>query len=179
MIFTEAQKDMRNSYYGGAPGALVSGLVWLIAAATAFISTIQTSVLVFFFGGMLIHPLGIVLSKVLHRSGKHTKGNPLSNLAMESTLLLFIGLFIAYFTLQIRPNWFFPIMVLIIGGRYFIFSTLHGMRIYWFFGAVLIASGVSGFLLNAPFYLIGLVGGIIEILFSFIILYVEKNQTNT
>jgi hypothetical protein len=98
---------------------------------------------------------------------------------LESTLLLFIGLFIAYVVLQIHPNWFFPIMVLIIGGRYFIFSSLYGMRIYSVLGAALIVSGVSGFLLNAPFHLIGLVGGIIEILFSFIILYVEKNQTNT
>jgi hypothetical protein len=176
MTFREAQKDMRTSYFGGAPGALVSGVVWLIAGTIAFISTIQTSVLVFFFGGMLIHPLGIVLSKFLHRSGKHAKGNPLSNLALESTLLLFIGLFIAYVVLQIRPNWFFPIMVLIIGGRYFIFSSLYGMRIYWVLGAALVASGVSGFLLNAPFYLIGFVGGIIEILFSFTILFIEKNK---
>ena len=176
MKFKEAQEDMRNSYFGGAPGAFASGVVWLTAGITALLSTKQISVLVFFFGGMLIHPTGILISRALKRSGKHKKGNPLSHLALESTFLLFIGLFIAFLSLQIRPNWFFSIMILIIGGRYFIFSSIYGMRVYWVFGTVLILSGVGGFLFNTPFHVIGLIGGIIEILFSFIILSLEKNE---
>ncbi len=178
MKFKEAQEDMRKSYFGGGPGAFASGVVWLTAGITALLSTTQISVFVFFFGGMLIHPIGIMLSKVLKRSGKHKKGNPLSSLALESTFLLFIGLFIAYLAFQVRPNWFFPIMVLIIGGRYLVFSSIYGMRIYWAFGATLILAGVGGFLFNTPFHLIGLIGGIIEILFSFIILYLEKQKLN-
>jgi len=92
-------------------------VVWLAAGIVALVNTELISVLVFFLGGMLIHPLGILLSKALKRSGQHQKDNPLSNLALESTLLLFIGLFIAYVVLQIRPHWFFPIMLLMIGGR--------------------------------------------------------------
>jgi hypothetical protein len=176
MTFIEAQEDMRKSYFGGGPGAFASGIVWLTAGITALISTKQISVLVFFFGGMLIHPIGIVISKALNHSGKHKKGNPLSYLALESTFMLFIGLFIAYLALQIRPNWFFPIMILIIGGRYLVFSSIYGMRIYWIFGTTLILSGVGGFLFNTPFHLIGLIGGIIEILFSFIIMYLEKRK---
>jgi len=174
MTFLEAQEDMRKSYYGGAPGAFTSGLVWLIAGSIALLGTQQISVLVFFIGGMFIHPIGILLSKLLKRSGKHQKENPLSSLALESTFLLFIGLFIAYLTLQINPNWFFSIMILIIGGRYLVFNSIYGMRIYWIFGATLIIAGFLGLVCNAPFYLIGLVGGIIEILFSGIILYLEK-----
>ncbi len=176
MTVIEAQEDMRKSYFGGGPGALVSGIIWLTSGITALMSTAQISVLVFFFGGMLIHPLGIVLSKALNRSGKHKTGNPLSSLALESTFLLFIGLFIAYFVLQIRPDWFFSIMILIIGARYLIFSSIYGMRIYWAFGTTLILSGIVGFLFNSSFYIIGLIGGIIEILFSIIILYLEKNK---
>lgn len=176
MDFSEAQKDMRNSYFGGGPGAFASGLVWIISGIAALISTYQTSVLIFFFGGISIHPLGILLSKVLNRSGKHKKGNPLSNLALESTFMLFIGLFIAFLTLQIRPNWFFSIMVLIIGGRYLLFSSIYGMRIYWALGAALVLAGIGGFIFNTPFYLIGLIGGIIEVLFSFVIIYLEKKN---
>ena len=174
MKFEEAQEDMRTSYFGGGPGALTSGLLWVAAGGTALVSTTQISVFIFFFGGMLIHPIGIILSKALKRSGKHKKENPLSHLALESTFLIFIGLFIAYVTLQIRPNWFFSIMLLIIGGRYLVFSTIYGMRIYWIFGATLILSGIGGFFFNAPFYLMALIGGIIEILFSIIILFREK-----
>ena len=176
MTFKEAQEDMRTSYFGGGPGAFASGIVWLTAGITALVSTKQMSVLVFFFGGMLIHPIGIMLSKVLNRSGKHKNGNPLSSLALESTFILFIGLFIAYFSLQIRPNWFFSIMILIIGGRYLVFSSIYGMRIYWVFGATLILSGIGGFLFKTPFHLIGLIGGIIEILFAFIIIYLDKRN---
>ena len=68
MKFKEAQEDMRNSYCGGAPGAFASGVVWLTAGIIALLSTKQISVLVFFFGGMLIHPLGVLLSKALNRS---------------------------------------------------------------------------------------------------------------
>jgi len=176
MTFIEAQEDMRKSYFGGGPGAFASGIVWLTAGITALVSTKQIGVLVFFFGGMLIHPIGIMLSKALNRSGKHKTGNPLSYLALESTFMLFIGLLIAYLALQVRPNWFFPIMILIIGGRYLVFSTVYGMRIYWAFGATLILSGIGGFLFNTPFHLIALIGGVIEILFSFIILYLEKRN---
>jgi hypothetical protein len=176
MTFLEAQGDMRKSYFDGGPGAFASGIVWLTAGIAALVSTTQISVLIFFFGGMLIHPIGIMLSKALNRSGKHKKGNPLSFLAMESTFMLFIGLLIAYLALQIRPNWFFPIMILIIGGRYLVFSSIYGMRIYWALGTILILSGIGGFLFNAPFHLIGLIGGIIEILFSFTILYLEKRN---
>ncbi|PCJ95371.1 MAG: hypothetical protein COA50_09200 [Flavobacteriaceae bacterium] len=176
MNFAAAQKDMRNAYYGGGPGVFTSGIVWLSAGIVALLSTKQTSVLVFFFGGMLIHPMGILLSKILKRSGKHKKENPLSNLSLESTFLLFIGLFIAFMALQVRPNWFFPIMILIIGGRYLIFASVYGLRIYWVLGAVLILSGVGGFFLSNSFYLIGLVGGITEIIFSFIIIFIEKKK---
>jgi len=174
MTFLEAQEDMRKSYFAGGPAAFVSGIVWLTAGILAYLNTKQTSVLVFFFGGMLIHPLGILFSKALKRSGKHKKGNPLSSLALESTFMLFIGLFIAYMALQVRPNWFFSIMVLIIGGRYLVFSSIYGMRIYWAFGALLISAGIIGLLFDTPFYVVGLIGGAIEILFSLVIIYLEK-----
>ena len=174
MKFETAQEDMRTSYFGGGPGALTSGVIWVAAGVAALASTTQISILIFFFGGMLIHPIGMILSKALNRSGKHKKENPLSHLALESTFLIFIGLFIAYVTLQIRPNWFFSIMLLIIGGRYLVFSTIYGLRIYWVFGATLILSGIGGFFFNAPFYLMALIGGIIEIIFSIIILFREK-----
>tara|TARA_B110001454_G_C12424108_1_gene310665 strand:+ start:28 stop:570 length:543 start_codon:yes stop_codon:yes gene_type:complete len=176
MDFTKAQHDMRKSYFGGGPGAFASGIVWITSGITALITTKQISVMVFFFGGMLIYPLGILFSKLLGHSGKHKKDNPLSILALESTFLLFIGLFIAFLTLQIRSDWFYPIMILIIGGRYLIFSTIYGIRIYWIFGAILIATGVLGFVLKTPFYLIVLIGGMIEVLFSLIIMFLEKRN---
>lgn len=179
MNFTEAQEDMRTSYFAGGPGVFASGIVWLASGVTAWLTTEKTGVLVFFFGGMFIHPLGILLSKLLKRTGHNKKENPLSILALESTLLLFIGLFIAYSVMYIRPNWFFPVMMLIIGGRYFLFSSIYGMRFYWVLGSILVLSGILGFFFNSSFYFYGLVGGVLEMLFSFVIISLEKKSVKT
>jgi len=131
MDINEAQKDMHLSYLGGGAGVLASGLIWLITGAVAFYYTKQTTILIFFLGGMLIHPLGIVISKLFNRSGQHKKDNPLAKLALESTLILFVGLFVAYSIFQIKTDWFFPIMLMMIGVRYLLFQSIYGMKIFW------------------------------------------------
>lgn len=176
MTIEEAQADMRKSYYGGSTGMIASGIIWLMAGVAALMSTKQISVLLFFIGGMLIHPLGILLSKALKRSGKHKKDNPLSILAIESTVLLFIGLFIAYAILQVHSNWFFPIMLLIIGGRYVIFSSIYGMRIYWILGLTLITVGILFFFISDRFYPGALLGGSIEVIFAIIIFKLDESN---
>ena len=44
MNFKDAQKDMNFSYFAGAPGVLVSGLVWCIAAFVALLYSNQLSI---------------------------------------------------------------------------------------------------------------------------------------
>lgn len=170
MTIKEAQNDMRLAYLDGGPGVLISGAVWLVAAATTLYFDAYSSLLALFFGGMLIHPLGILLTKGFKRSGKHQKGNPLAMLAIESTVLLFVGLFMSYCVFQIRPDWFFPIMLLIIGARYLLFQSLYGMKIYWILGAVLIMAGAFCLIANQPVYISALSGGLLELLFAVIII---------
>ena len=81
MIFTDAQKDMDYSYYGGATGVLVSGLIWCIAGLIGLTYSTQASMYALFIGGMFIFPLSMLMSKVLKRSGKHKpeRGMVLSN----------------------------------------------------------------------------------------------------
>ena len=130
MKFDEAQKNMQFSYFGGRPGVFASGTVWILAGVAAMLASNQVSMMTLFFGGMFIHPLGMMLSKFLKRPGKHDSENPLGKLALESTFLLFIGLFLAFYIAQVRVAWFYPVMLMIIGGRYLLFSTLYGMKIY-------------------------------------------------
>lgn len=176
MTFQEAQQDMRHAYFAGGPGVFASGLIWILGGVTALLGTRQLSVLVFFLAGMMIHPLGIVLSNLLKRSGKHRKDNPLAPLALESTVLLFVGLFIAYAALEVRPTWFYPIMLLTIGGRYLLFSTLYGRRIYWLLGVALVMAGIGTLLFGTTFYLGAFLGGGLELRFSLLITRAEKNQ---
>ncbi len=38
------------------------------------------------------------------------------------------------------PDWFFPAMMCVIGGRYLVFQSIYGARIYWACGGVLVAA---------------------------------------
>ncbi|MEN8637215.1 hypothetical protein ABFV74_16015 [Pseudoalteromonas distincta] len=71
MKFEYAQQNMNLAYFGGGTGVLVSGLVWCIAGFVALLLSNQSSMLTLFFGGMFIHPLAMLLSKALKRSGNH------------------------------------------------------------------------------------------------------------
>jgi len=177
MNIVEAQNDMRHSYLGGAPGVLISGLIWFTTSIVAYYYSAQTTIIVFFLGGMLIHPIGIVLSKILNRSGKHNSNNPLGKLALESTVLLFVGLFLAYTFFKLDSHLFFPIMLLIIGSRYLLFQSIYGMKVYWVLGSILIFSGFATIMFETKFEIPVLVGGLIELIVGIGMLLSERKST--
>lgn len=94
MKFDEAQENMNYySYLGGGTGVFASGIVWYIAGTMALFYSNQTSRLVLFFGGMFIHPSGMLLAKAFKRPGNHHSDNPLGRLALESTLFYLLACF--------------------------------------------------------------------------------------
>lgn len=162
----EAQRDMRAGYLGGAPGMFASALVWLAAGVVASTSTPSRAITALFVGGMFIHPLGVVLAKTLGRAGTHTRGNPLGALALESTVLLLLGFPLAYVVSQGHVSWFFPAMLLVIGGRYLTFATLYGLRVYWACGAMLAGAGILLVATRAPFAVGAFAGAALELGFA-------------
>lgn len=114
-----------------------SSLAWLAAATVALQMGSSSAVIALLVGGVLIYPVGVIFTKALGRPGSHQRGNPLGLLALESTGLLILCLPLAYAVSLYQVQWFFPGMLLVIGGRYLILRTLFGMRIYWVLGAVL------------------------------------------
>lgn len=158
---------MRQGYIFGAPGALVSGLIWIIAGIIAWFHSFEISILALFFGGMVIFPVSAILSKRINPSYALHKSNPFTRLALEGTILLFVGLLIAFTLSKSHPHLFYPIMLLIIGARYLTFQTLYGLKIYWVLGGVLLAVGCGYILWFSPQpYIAALFGGGSEILFS-------------
>ncbi|MEL6309938.1 MAG: hypothetical protein AAFR81_01860 [Chloroflexota bacterium] len=170
MTLVEAQADMRQGYWGGAAGVLVSGIAWIIAGGITWAVTPLAGLYALFLGGMFIYPGGNLIAKAVVRDGGHSEGNPLAMLALESTVLLFIGLFISFTVFQVQPDWFFPIMLMIIGGRYLVFRTLYGTSIFWMLGGTLLALGIVTLIFNEPVALAAIAGGTIEIGFSFAIM---------
>lgn len=162
----DAQLDMRIAYYDGAPGILCSGLVWLIAGMVALNVSAKQAVWALLIGGMFIHPAAVLLNKMLGRSGKHHPSNPLASLAMASTFWMIMCLVLAYGVSMLRIEWFFPAVLLIIGGRYMTFATLYGMRIYWAIGIALGAAAYPLFAYHASPATGALAGGAIEVGFA-------------
>ena len=174
---SQAQADMRHAYLDGAPGIFASGSVWLVAGGVAAYATASQAVWTLLIGGVLIHPLGVVLCKLLGRSGAHQAGNPLARLAGEGTLWMLTAIAIAYGMHVLRIEWFFPAMLLIIGGRYLSFQTLFGLRVYWVFGAVLCVAGLVLALLRAPVAVSALAGAAIELAFAGIVFAHARAKT--
>ncbi|TKB57532.1 DUF7010 family protein [Ferrimonas aestuarii] len=175
MQLHESQRDMDQAYYGGATGAMASGLVWIAAGCSGLWLSNLAGMLTLFFGGMLIFPLSMLFSKLLKRSGAHRTDNPLRHLAIENIGFLFAGLLIAFIVSQQQVALFFPVMLLVIGARYLVFQTLYGLKTYWVFGAVLMGSGALLLFADAAFATGAFAGGVIEVVFA-VVLWSRSNS---
>lgn len=163
------QQEMRHAHYDGAPGILVSGLVWIAAALVCYQIGMNKAVWTLLIGGALIHPISLIVTKAAGRPAKTSKGNALNQLAMASTIWLIVCCAMAYGLFLLKAELFFPAMMATIGSRYLIFSTVFGRPIFWVLGASLIvAASLTFFLLVSPTVAAGL-GGLIEVLFAFLV----------
>ena len=171
MDFSEAQRDMRKAYVNGGVGVLVSGIVWVVAGLVTQYVSLPYGMAALFFGGMAIHPLSLLLEKVLFKREKAVTSNPLEMLALQSTPFLIVGLVVAYVVSDSHADWFFAIALLAVGARYLVFQTIYGLRHYVVLGAVLIAFGfVAIWYLQLPPHLVAIAGGVTELLFAIFIL---------
>jgi hypothetical protein len=175
--FVDAQRDMRFGYLRGAPGVLASGIAWLAASLVAIVVSPMGAVWALFIGGMFIFPVGVLLAKLLGRPGKHSPRNPLGTLAMEGTVLLMLALPLAFVVSLYRIEWFFPAMLLVIGGRYFTFATLYGMRMYWALGGILALAAFVLVETRMPPGVGALTGGLIEMVFA-AALFSARSESN-
>lgn len=168
---------MAAAHVRGAPGVLVSGVVWLVAGGVWASQGVVAGFSGLFVGGILIFPLSLLISRLFFRAPKTSPGNPLERLALESTFMLFAGILFAYCFLRVAPDLAFPAMAVAIGVRYFVFRSIYGSPVYWALGGALaIAGGLGLFgLVNLPVNL-ALVVGAVEVVFSVIIYLFGRPQ---
>lgn len=170
MHIADAQQEMARAHVRGAPGVLVSGLVWMIAGTLWDRYGVETGFVALFVGGTLIFPLSLLISRVVFKAPKAAPGNPLERLAVESTAVLFAGMFLGYCFLRVAPDLAFPAMAICIGVRYLVFCTVYGNRTYWALGGVLaIAGGLAATQAVALPINLALIVGVIEVVFSGVI----------
>ncbi|SHN24431.1 hypothetical protein SAMN05192549_106108 [Duganella sacchari] len=165
----QQQQEMRHAYYDGAPGILVSGLVWSSAAAVCHLLGIRQAVWTLLIGGVLIYPLSVVVTKVLRRPAKTDQGNALNQLVMASTVWLILCCAMAYGLFVFMPKLFFPAMLAAIGGRYLVFASIYARPVYWVMGATLIVAANGVLFLAIPPVVAAALGGLIEIVFAVLV----------
>jgi hypothetical protein len=171
----DLQTDMRRGYLWGAPGIMTSGAVWLAAGLVAAFEDPQLAIWVLFLGASVIFPVSTLIARLLGAAGKHTKGNRLGALAMETTVLMLMCLPLAYGLALQRIEWFFPAVLMIIGGRYLTFATIYGAAIYWLLGGLLGAAAVLSVALVVPPHVSALLGAGVELAFGTVLLVVKRH----
>jgi hypothetical protein len=174
----EAQLNMRKAYLTGYSGVVVSGVAWLLAGVTFFYASPKQAVWALLIGGVFIHPISIVLNKVLGASGSHAPSNPLGKLALEGTIFMLLCLPLAYGLSFQKTEWFFQAMLLIIGGRYLTFASLYGTKLYWLLGAALGMAAYFLFAAKATPFVSVLVGSAIELTFGICMLIISRKSLN-
>ncbi len=168
-ISEEQQQEMRHAHFDGAPGVLVSGLVWLAATLVCYQLGINKAVWTLLIGGALIYPMSTIVTKILGRPAKTSKANALNQLGMASTIWLILCCAMAYGLFLLKPELFFPAMMATIGSRYLVFASMFGRSIFWVMGVSLILAGFLAFYTAlTPVVAAGL-GGLIEVVFAFLV----------
>lgn len=148
MTLEEYQADLRRSYVGGGVGAVVSGIVWAVAAFVEASAGVGAGFTALFFGGMLIFVVSTAICRVVFRRAGTAKGNPGGMLVVETLPGMFLGLFAAFLFIESRPELVFPIAAIGVGAHYFPFRTAYGDFLYWVLGGAMMAVGavaITGF----------------------------------
>lgn len=149
MTLTELQADVRRAYMRGAPGMVVSGVVWLITAWLAQRGEVRTAMIALFLGGILIFPLGSLVVRLAGGSPTLPAKHPMTALGMQSAFIMPFGWPLVIAAGMVKPGWYFAAASLLVAIHYFPFITLYGMRHYGVVAALLLAV-VSGALWLAP-----------------------------
>ncbi len=169
MKLKECQKEMRLTFLGGFAGQLVSGVIWLAAAAVSTWFSPQTSMAVLFFGSMLIFPLTQAALRMMGSSAKVSPQNGLWGLGSQTAFTVPVNFLLVGAATLYRENWFFPAAMIVVGAHYLPFVTLYGMKMFAVLAAILVFLGTGlAFYYSDRFSLGGWLTGLTLIVFAFI-----------
>lgn len=168
MNILACQREMRSAFLGGFAGQLVSGLIWLAAAALGTWLSPMAGMAALFFGSMGIFPLTQLAVRLLGRPGKVSPENGLWPLGSQVAFTVPLNFLLVGAATLYRENWFFPAAMVVIGSHYLPFITLYGMKLFGVLAALLVVAGAGLALYGPPiFSLGGWLTGLVLIGFAF------------
>ena len=170
MNLIDCQVEMRKSFIGGFAGQLISGLIWLAAAAASVWLRPGVGMAVLFFGSMLIFPLTQGALRMMGRPARVSAGNRLWGLGAQTAFTVPINFLLVGAATLYKEEWFFPAAMIVVGAHYLPFVTLYGMRIFGVLAAILVCSGAFLGLYGPPIFSAGgwLTAGVL-LIFAFIL----------
>ena len=183
MSIIESQREMRSAFLGGFAGQLVSGIIWLIAAALGMFLKPSAGMAALFFGSMGIFPLTQLVVRLMGRPGKVSPENGLWKLGSQVAFTVPLNFLLVGAVTLYRAEWFFPAAMVVVGSHYLPFITLYGMKFFGILAGLLIVCGAMLALYGPQiFSLGGWITGVLLIVFAFIgrslVLKEEKALSN-
>lgn len=169
MNIKDCQLEMRSTFLGGFAGQLISGLIWLIAAAISVAYQPRYAMAALFFGSMFIFPLTQATLRLMGSSARVSPANKLWGLGSQVAFTVPINFLLVGAATLYRENWFFPAAMIVVGAHYLPFITLYGMKMFAVLAAVLIGAGTFlAMYVPEIFSLGGWVTAVVLIVFAFI-----------
>jgi hypothetical protein len=169
MNIQDAQREVRSVYIGGFVGQLVSSAIWLASAALGTWVTPKASILTVVIGGFFIFALTQMLLRLSGRRASVSRENLFNSLGKQVAFVLPFSMLLLVPVGQLRLNWFFPALMILVGAHYLPFATLYGMRMFLFLAGILIVMGVVIALwFSGTFSLGAWVGGLTLFAFAWI-----------
>ena len=168
MNFRDYQFEMRSAFLGGFGGQLVSGIIWLVAAAISLLTKPTIGMAALFFGSMFIFPLTQLVVRLIGRPGKVSKQNGLWMLGSQTAFTVPINFLLVGAATLYKTEWFFPAAMIVVGSHYLSFITLYGMKMFGVLAVVLVIAGAGLGLYGPPiFSLGGWFTGVVLLVFAF------------
>lgn len=180
MQIDQAQRDVRVVYVGGFIGQLVSGVLWLTAAAVGTFSSATAAVAILLLGGILIFPVTMLCLRLTGRPASLPAGHPMAGLATQIAFTVPLGLLVALAVTGYRLEWFFPAAMVIVGAHYLPFVFLYGMRHYAALAAILAFGGVGLALWGPQSFSLGAwITGLVLVGFAFLLCASVRTEVAT
>ena len=146
---TAAQADLRQAHINGAPGVLVSGLIWLATGLLWYLGGPREAFIFLFFGGMAIPPLAALLTRFGFKAPAATIGKPLEKIALVTVPIILAGFYIAWRWFGLESAQAIPIVAIAIGLRYLTFKAMFGTSTFLLLGGAFILIGAAALLVGS------------------------------
>lgn len=175
-LFTQ-HDEYRRCHLGGAVYLTVEGVLWLISAILGATGKIPLAMIVLLIGGMFIHPIALLFSKLLKLSTPN-ESNRLSILNTWIALTIPLGLPLIFMaTSGGHENLFFPAFTVLVGAHWLPFAYIYSMKTFLPLAGILVCTGILfGFILTQSFAICGFFTGGIHLLFASINYIIVKKE---